>query len=130
MEPKTCCQIFWIWFVLFLTSLAPNLTLGGMDISADAILSQQYYNEWMDVTNVTNQAQNCTDYLNSATDGYYPLEAFAACLNSESKFFYTIVFLLLSLVFYLTEFLTLESEYEPTGLRKKISVSNTNLILF
>ena len=131
MEPKTCCQIFWIWFLLFLTSLAPNLTLGTMDISADAILSKQYYDEWMDATSVNNQTQKCNDeMMKKDSNGSYPLEAFAVCLNSKSKFLYTIAFLLLSLVFYLTEFLTLESKYEPTGLRKKISVSTSKQICF
>ena len=51
------------------------------------------------------------------------LQAFASCLNSEAKFNYTIAFLLLPLVFYLTEFLMLRPEYEPTGLRKRIVVS-------
>ena len=51
------------------------------------------------------------------------LQAFASCLNSEAKFNYTIAFLLLPLVFYLTEFLMLRPEYEPTGLRKRIIVS-------
>jgi hypothetical protein len=130
MEPKTCCQIFWIWLLLFLTSLAPNLTLGTMDISADAILSQQYYNEWMNATFVSNQTQKCYNLTHNSSNGQHRLEAFAVCLNSESKFLYTIAFLLLSLVFYLTEFLTLESKYEPTGLRKKISVCTTNPICF
>ena len=128
MEPKTCCQIFWIWFLLFLTSLAPNLTLGTMDISADAILSKQYYNEWMDAAFVSNQNQSCTELKNQRSNGSYPLEAFAVCLNSESKFKYTIAFLLLSVVFYLIEFLVLDSKYEPTGLRKKIYVSTSKLI--
>ena len=53
------------------------------------------------------------------------LQAFASCLNSEAKFNYTIAFLLLPLVFYLTEFLMLRPEYEPTGLRQRIIVSKT-----
>jgi hypothetical protein len=130
MEPKTCCQILWIWFLLFLTSLAPNLTLGTMDISADAILSKQYYNEWMNATFVSNQNQTCYNLTHNSSNGQHPvkLEAFAVCLNSESKFKYTIAFLLLSVVFYLIEFLVLDSKYEPTGLRKKISVSTSKLI--
>ena len=58
-EPKTPCQLFWIWFILFLTSLAPNLTLGILDISADATLSKMYYDEWMNETFVYNQIQEC-----------------------------------------------------------------------
>ena len=120
MEPKSCCQLFWIWFVLFLTSLAPNLTLGTMDISADAVLSKTYYDEWMN-ENITNNENKTCEIPTS--NGTYELKAFAECLNSKSKFLYTIAFLLLSLVFYLIEFLVLDSKYEPTGLRKKISVS-------
>ena len=40
----------------------------------------------------------------------------------RSQFFYTITFLLIPLIFYLTEFLTLRPEYEPTGLRSRIQV--------
>ena len=104
--------------MLFLTSLAPNLTLGTMDISADAVLSKTYYDEWMN----ENDNENKTCEI-PTSNGTYPLKAFAECLNSKSKFLYTIAFLLLSLVFYLIEFLVLDSKYEPTGLRKKISVS-------
>ena len=56
------------------------------------------------------------------------LQAFASCLNSEAKFNYTIAFLLLPLVFYLTEFLMLRPEYEPTGLRKRIIVSTISIL--
>ena len=129
MEPKSICEISWIWFLLFLTSLLPNLGLGIMDIVSDAYLSTQYYNEWKNVTYTNNAFKQCENLTNarkgedvSAT--YYKLEAFAVCLGSESKFYYTIGFLLLSLVFYLTEFLVLDFKYEPTGLRKKLSVSN------
>ena len=47
-------------------------------------------------------------------------QAYAACLNSKSKFYYTLTFLLIPLLFYTTEFLTLRPEYEPTGLRAKL----------
>jgi hypothetical protein len=128
MEPKGPCEISWIWFVLFLTSLLPNLGLGIQDIFSDAYLSTQYYNEWKNVT-YTNEAEKKCNATIFATKGedvsavYYKLETFGDCLDSKSKFYYTIGFLLLSLVFYLTEFLVLDSKYEPTGLRKKISVS-------
>ena len=49
-----------------------------------------------------------------------PLQAYASCLDSKSQFYYTLAFLLLPLVFYFTEFLTLRPEYEPTGLRRRI----------
>ena len=130
MEPKSICEISWIWFVLFLTSLLPNLGLGIMDIVSDAYLCTQYYNEWKNESYTNATAKNCIEFKENATKGedasavHYKLEAFAVCLDSESKFYYTIGFLLLSLVFYLTEFLVLDSKYEPTGLRNNISVSN------
>lgn len=49
------------------------------------------------------------------------MEAYASCLDSRSQFYYTLAFLLLPLVFYLTEFLTLRPEYEPTGLRDRVA---------
>ena len=106
----------------------PNLTLGIMDISADSYLSKQYYDEWTNETMTGEQHQKCYELKNRIQDGTYTLEAFSTCLNSQSKFFYTIGFLLLSVVFYLTEFLVLGEEYEPTGLRKKISVRDLSKI--
>lgn len=50
-----------------------------------------------------------------------PLQAYASCLGSRSQFYYTLTFLLIPLIFYLTEFLTLRPEYEPTGMRRRIS---------
>ena len=50
MEPKSRCELFKIWLLLFLFSLMPNLTLGFMDISSDTVLSKQYYDEWQSET--------------------------------------------------------------------------------
>ena len=69
-------------------------------------------------TLVKNSQTKCVEF--KSKPGPYPLEAYAACLSEESQFYYTIVFLLFPLLFYLTEFLTLRSEYEPTGLRQRI----------
>ena len=125
MEPKSICEIVWIWFLLFLTSLVPNLALGIQDIFSDAYLSTEYYNNWKNETHTNETEVKCNEFLSNATSSNRTeLGAFAACLDSQSKFYYTIGFLLLSLVFYLTEFLVLDLKYEPTGLRNKISVSN------
>jgi hypothetical protein len=127
MEPKSICEISWIWFLLFLTSLLPNLALGIQDILSDAYLSTEYYNDWKNETHTNKTAEDCNAYLSNiiSSNGTNrtELKAFAVCLDSQTKFYYTIGFLLLSLVFYLTEFLVLDLKYEPTGLRKKISVS-------
>lgn len=119
LEPKGFCQIFNIWFILFLTSLTPNIGLAFSDIFSDAYLTVEYYGNMMDATYVHNQSDLCQNLTNVTQP---KLEAYAACLNAQSKFSYTIVFLILPLVFYLTEFLTLRSEYEPTGLRKALAV--------
>ena len=125
MEPKSICEISWIWFLLFLTSLVPNLVLGIQDILSDAYLSKEYYNDWKNETHTNDAEVKCNAFLSNATSSNRTeLGAFAVCLDSQSKFYYTIGFLLLSLVFYLTEFLVLDLKYEPTGLRNKISVSN------
>ena len=111
--------------MLFLTSLVPNLALGIQDIFSDAYLSTEYYNNWKNETHTNETEVKCNEFLSNATSSNRTeLGAFAACLDSQSKFYYTIGFLLLSLVFYLTEFLVLDLKYEPTGLRNKISVSN------
>ena len=69
-------------------------------------------------TLVNESHRKCVDFKNRT--GPYPLEAYAACLSEESQFWYTIVFLLFPLIFYMTEFLTLRNEYESTGLRQRI----------
>ena len=125
LESKSNCELTTIWVMLFLSSLVPNLTLGLQDIFTDAYLSKQYYDEWHNGTEI-DQNETCHElkFGNGTKEIQFPeLKAFAVCLNSESKFFYTITFLLLVNVFYLFEFLLLESKYEPTGLRKKIVVS-------
>ena len=79
----------------------------------------------MNETLVIESQRKCIELKNQT--GPFPLEAYAACLSEESQFYYTIVFLLFPLVFYLTEFLTLRTEYEPTGLRQRISNILTEL---
>ena len=84
------------------------------------LLSIEYYEQMQNDT--YNEKHNITCY--EMIENTPPeLEAFASCLNSEAKFNYTIAFLLLPLAFYLTEFLMLRPEYEPTGLRQRIIVS-------
>ena len=79
----------------------------------------------MNETLVIESQRKCIELKNQT--GPFPLDAYAACLSEESQFYYTIVFLLFPLVFYLTEFLTLRTEYEPTGLRQRISNILTEL---
>jgi hypothetical protein len=69
-------------------------------------------------TLVMESQTKCVEF--KSQPGPFPLEAYAACLSEESQFYYTIVFLLVPMMFYLTEFLTLRTEYEPTGLRQRI----------
>ena len=123
MEPKSFCQIFFIWTVLFFTSLMPNVSLATFDIFSDSYLTIEYYEQMQNDT--YNMEHNRTCY--ELREHNPPcLDAFASCLNSEAKFNYTIAFLLLPLAFYLTEFLMLRPEYEPTGLRQRIIVSFKN----
>ena len=85
------------------------------------ISNDKFLLDLIQMTNQTlvNESQiKCVEFKNQP--GPYPLEAYAACLSEESQFWYTIVFLLFPLLFYLTEFLTLRNEYEPTGLRQRI----------
>ena len=39
LEPKSCCAIFKIWAILFLTSLTPNIGLCTFDILSDSYLT-------------------------------------------------------------------------------------------
>ena len=123
LEPKNKCQIFVIWLILFMTSLFPNLSLGLMDIWADAQLSREYYRQMQNTTYNDELNKNCTNL--TVDPANYTLEAYSTCLNTQSKFFYTTIPLAVCFIFNLIEFLVLESEYESTGLRKKILVSCT-----
>ena len=98
----------------------PNVSLATFDIFSDSYLTIEYYEQMQNDT--YNMEHNKTCY--ELREHNPPcLDAFASCLNSEAKFNYTIAFLLLPLAFYLTEFLMLRPEYEPTGLRQRIIVS-------
>ena len=119
LEPKSCCAIFKIWAILFLTSLTPNIGLCAFDILSDAYLTIEYWGNYQNASFNANQEYNCSQFNNTE---HPELRAYATCLNAESKFFYTIAFLLIPLIFYTTEFLTLRDEYEPTGLRQRIQV--------
>ena len=118
LEPKSWCQIFLIWATLFLTSLTPNIVLAFSDIFSDSYLVVEYYNNMMNATYVEKRALECEKLRSQSPK---PLTAYAACLGSNSQFYYTITFLLIPLIFYLTEFLSLKPEYEPTGLRSKVA---------
>ena len=72
----------------------------------------------MNQSHVEERSRLCRQLKNMTEK---PLQAYSACLDSQSEFYYTIAFLLLPLIFYLTEFLTLRPEYEPTGLRRKLA---------
>ncbi|CAM6053917.1 unnamed protein product [Sphagnum tenellum] len=117
LEPKNWCQIFVIWATLFLTSLTPNIALAFGDIFSDAYLVVEYHSNMQNVSYMQTHEEICRNLKNESP---IPLEAYASCLDSRSQFYYTITFLLIPLIFYLTEFLTLRPEYEPTGLRRKL----------
>ena len=51
------------------------------------------------------------------------IHCFEYCFSSEARLGYTLTFLLLPILFYLTEFLTLTDRYEVTTLRKKLGRS-------
>ena len=127
LEPKSCCSKFRIWTILFLTSLVPNIGLCVFDILSDTYLSIEYYGNMNNLTYVENQNTSCYE---GTLSNKITLKTYADCLNAKSQFYYTIGFLLLQLIFYLTEFLTLRNEYEPTGLRQRIVVRKSNLTNF
>ena len=57
----------------------------------------------------------------------FPRAAYEYCFDYESRFYYTIIFVLLTPLFWLFEFLTIRDEYEPTGLRQLVKVKYTYL---
>ena len=58
----------------------------------------------------------------------FPTAAYEYCFNYQSRFSYTVFFILLTPVFWLFEFLTIRDDYEPTGLKQKIKVLLENEI--
>ena len=127
LEPKNMCQISAIWVILFMTSLCPNLTLGFLDISSDIQLAREYYGDMLNPTLKNINNQSCDNLTKQRDADGFPLEAYSACLNIESKFFYTTIPLGVCFIINLVEFLVLESKYESTGLRKRILVSCAQL---
>lgn len=118
LEPKSFCQILLVWMTLLFTSLTPNLGAAVLDIFSDAYLVVEYHANMKNQSYVATQLENCS---NLRSESPTPLDAYASCLDSRSKFYYTLTFLLIPLIFYLTEFLTLRPEYEPTGMRRRIT---------
>ena len=66
LEPKSCCAIFKIWAILFLTSLTLNIGLCALDIISDSYLSiginhfkKRFFFSFFILFRVLEQLQQC-----------------------------------------------------------------------
>ena len=114
-----------IWLTLAVTWLCPSVGLTFLDIFFDALLSIEYYGQWSNVSYVNRSMERCEECREVFQSPEFnttrsAIHCFEYCFSSEARLAYTLTFLLLPVVFYLTEFLTLTERYEVTTLRRKL----------
>ena len=113
----SCLKKFKIWVILFFTWLVPTIVMTFGDIFFDAILTVEYYYEYTNATIVEENREKCkqckedfnSSNFNTSSD---TIHCYESCFSSEARLGYTLAFLLLPILFYLTEFLTLTDRYE------------------
>ena len=82
LEPKSCCQIFLIWAVLFMTSLFPNVGLAVFDIFSDSYLTVEYHEEMLNDTYEHKHNMTCYKLqMNVTKDNPPKLEALRAKMS-------------------------------------------------
>ncbi|XP_023331306.1 uncharacterized protein LOC111703561 isoform X3 [Eurytemora carolleeae] len=116
---------FKIWATLFCTWLTPTIGLTFGDIFFDSLLTVEYYHQYNNDSYVQMSYEKCEECkkdfnstnFNTSQD---TIHCFESCFSSEARLGYTLTFLLLPILFYLTEFLTLTEKYEVTTLRRKL----------
>ena len=120
-----------IWLTLCVTWLCPSIGLTFLDIFFDSLLAIEYYAQWQNVTYVNKsierfvllidikhsyiiiRCQECREVFRSPefNTTRSAIHCFEYCFTSEARLGYTLFFLLLPVVFYLSEFLTLTDRW-------------------
>eukprot|EP00092_Neocalanus_flemingeri_P005491 GFUD01005921.1.p1 GENE.GFUD01005921.1~~GFUD01005921.1.p1 ORF type:complete len:1477 (-),score=243.09 GFUD01005921.1:84-4514(-) len=117
-----------IWMILFVCWLCPTVGITFFDIFFDSLLAIEYYHQFNNITYVQQSIEKCErcqevflkpEFNTTRTT----LHCFESCFSTEARLGYTLTFLLLPILFYLTEFLTLTDRYEVTTLRHKVTRS-------
>lgn len=119
---------FKIWSTLFCTWLTPTIGLTFGDIFFDSLLTVEYYHQYNNESFVESSKEKCEECkldFNSSNfnTSKETIHCFESCFSSEARLGYTLTFLLLPILFYFTEFLTLTERYEVTTLRSKLCAS-------
>ena len=117
-----------IWLTLFVSWLVPTVGITFVDIFFDSLLAIEYYHQFNNMSYVNKSIEKCDrcqevflkpDFNTTRTT----LHCFESCFSTQARLGYTLTFLLLPILFYLSEFLTLTERYEVTTLRHKLSSS-------
>ena len=114
-----------LWLIIFITWLCPTIGLTFFDIFFDSLLAIEYYAQWSNDSYVNKSMERCEECQTVFTSPDFnttrsAIHCFEFCFSSEARLTYTLIFLLLPIVFYLTEFLTLTDRYEVTTLRRRL----------
>ena len=117
-----------IWMTLFISWLCPTIGLTFLDIFFDSLLAIEYFHQYNNSTYVNKSMERCEECQQVFASPAFnetktTIHCFEYCFSSQARLGYTLTFLLLPILFYLTEFLTLTDRYEVTTLRRKIGRS-------
>jgi len=117
-----------IWLTLFIAWLCPTIGSTAIDIFFDSLLAIQYYHQYNNNTYVNKSIIRCEECQQVFSSPAFnttrsTIHCFEYCFSSEARLGYTLTFLLLPILFYLLEFLTLTDRYEVTTLRSKLQTS-------
>jgi len=114
-----------IWLTIFIAWLCPTIGSTAIDIFFDSLLAIEYYYQYNNNTYVNKSIIRCEECQQVFSSPAFnttrtTIHCFEYCFSSEARLGYTLTFLLLPIMFYLIEFLTLTDRYEVTTLRSKL----------
>ena len=106
-----------IWMILFVAWLCPSIGSTAVDIFFDSLLAIQYYHQYNNNTYVNKSIERCEECQMAFKSPVFnttrsTIHCFEYCFSTEARLGYTLTFLLLPIVFYLIEFLTLTDRYQ------------------
>ena len=106
-----------IWMILFVAWLCPSIGSTAVDIFFDSLLAIQYYHQYNNNSYVNKSIERCEDCQEVFRDkskfnaSRSSIHCFEYCFSTEARLGYTLTFLLLPIIFYLIEFLTLTERF-------------------
>ena len=109
---NSCSRSSKIWMTLFIAWLCPSIGSTAVDIFFDSLLAIQYYHQYNNnsyVNKSIEKCEECQQVFKSPTFNTTrtTIHCFEYCFSTEARLGYTLTFLLLPIIFYMIEFLTL-----------------------